>query len=294
MDVPRGRRRQIVLWTGTLIIWCVLSANAPWLLARFCKENPIVHVHKHTMEKEWVRNAVSARNVTDVRVLVMQTCGHGKYEPLLRTTRIANERWAAKHGYDYLSVTGVYEGGREWLSTFNKGFMIAEAMNTSKYDLVFYMDSDAMVTNDAWDVRALPEVRGVMLAAHPGSNFGPWDINAGIMLWDLRNPLAAAIIGEWTKRCSRALKDGGEGDPGTDDQALLHHTLRDHLLGVGFNGTDGTRAGRGAAAALGVVAVLPSRGSVQHYLRPVATDWTGDSVTGRLKDARKDLANIKF
>jgi len=98
----------------------------------------------------------------------MQTSGHGKYEALLRTTRIANERWAARHGYDYLSVTGVYEGGRdqEWLSTFNKGFMVAEAMHTSKYDLVFYMDSDAMVTNAAWDVRALPEVQSQPECSH--------------------------------------------------------------------------------------------------------------------------------
>ena len=56
MDVPLGRRRQIVLWTGTLIICCVLSANAPRLLSSFCKEPPIVHVHKHTMEREWVSN----------------------------------------------------------------------------------------------------------------------------------------------------------------------------------------------------------------------------------------------
>ena len=137
---------------------------------------------------------------------------------------------------------------------------------------------------------SLLQVRGVMLAAHPGSNFGPWDINAGVMLWDLRKPLTAPIIGEWTKRCSRALENGGG-----DDQSLLHHTLRDHLLRVGFNGTDdGTSVGRRAAAALGVVAGLPSRGSVKHYIRPVATDWTGNSVARRVKDAQKDLANIKF
>ena len=65
------------------------------------------------IEREWVR--VARSDEASVRVLVMQTSGHGKYEALLNTTRIANERWAAKHGYDYLSVKGLYEGAAKWL-----------------------------------------------------------------------------------------------------------------------------------------------------------------------------------
>jgi len=162
-----GRQRQIVLVTGTAIC-CLLLANASMLLR--CSPEKIQVVR--TMEKvsshlsSWraavVRNSINlaflqewvlpagSRNATAVRVLVMQTCGPGKYEELLRATRLANERWAGQQGYDYLSVVGVYAGGLEKLSTFNKAFMVAEVLNMSRYDYVFYMDADAMVTDPLW------------------------------------------------------------------------------------------------------------------------------------------------
>ena len=293
MAIRSGTRRLVALAGGVVLLYVALFGAM--MLHRRCSQ-PVQVVHKHTVEREWVR-FVAPRHNASARVLVMQTSGHGKYEALLKTTRIANERWAAKHGYDYLSVTVVYHGGREWLSTFNKAFMVAEALNSSRYDLVFYMDADALVRTLDWDVRSvIPEgSKPTLLFAHPGSNEGPWDINAGVMLWDLRHARSAAVVADWVDRCTRILDAAGEGQPWFDDQALLHHTLRDLLGQMGFAGVnDGSVEGRRAAGALGIVASLPNPGgAVVHLLRSSATDWSGDSVAGRVEAARKIVAGLK-
>ena len=273
-----GRQRQIVLVTGAVVCCLALLANVNSVL-RSSREKPAIQVvvphpakvvvphtenktmtmakggaprSEHTtitMEKEWVRHGAVSRNTTAARVLVMQTCGPGKYEELLKATRLANERWAGQQGYDYLSVVGNYaarhfqHGGREALSRFNKAWMVAEIMNMSSYDYVFYMDADAMVTDPLWDVRTLPSsLQGMMFQAHAGGGGPPWNINDGVMLWDLRHPHAADVVFDWVARSVEAIKAAGKEEPYFSDQALLKHALRDklHSLGLPKNKTQET------------------------------------------------------
>ncbi|KAJ1477080.1 hypothetical protein T484DRAFT_1964133 [Baffinella frigidus] len=301
-----GRQRQIVLVTGT-VICCMLLASAS-VCMNLWRNKPAIGHTAMTMKKEWVKHVAVSRNATSARVLVMQTCGEGKYEQLLRVTRLANERWAGQQGYDYLSVVGNYaalhfqHGGREWLSTFNKAWMVAEIVNMSRpsYDYVFYMDGDAMVTDPLWDVRTLPSsLAGVMFAAHSGGSDEPWNINAGVMLWDLRHE----VVTDWVARCAAVIEAAMEGNPPWDDQALLQYALRDklHALGLPKNnktqpGINGLQAGRKA----GIVAVLPNHWPshagqiVHHIMRPPGDAWSGNSVATRIAQASRDFEAIQW
>jgi hypothetical protein len=111
------------------------------------------------MNMEWVKH-VKMTNHHGPRVIVAQTCGMGKYEELLKETRLVNEKYARAHGYDYLAVIGLYSGTTEWHSTFNKAFVLESVLRAeTHYDLLFYLDADAMVINPASRCRVqLPSI----------------------------------------------------------------------------------------------------------------------------------------
>lgn len=230
--------------------------------------------------------AATALVTSRVRVLVMQTCGHGKYEKILKITRSANKRWAALREFDYMSVIGVYEGGQEWLSTYNKALIVARELNASSYDLVFYMDTDAVVSNPSYDVRAM--MHGALIAAGRGGNNGPWDINIGVALWNLRHPRAAAIVDEWVIGCKTMIESTLKGHMYGDDQSVLHAVLRRELKFQGIDTVNYT------AAARKLITDLPHAPHLHHILRPRSDDWTGNSVVDRSKVAQRLNSSMKW
>jgi len=132
------------------------------------KEVPIVtssdwQIAQPRLVVEWVKPA-SNYSHPHSRVVVAQTCGHGAYRPLLAETRRVNERFAS--------------GPCMWPSTFNKAFILrAVLMDETKYEILFYMDADAMVINPSFPILAsFPldyggrRTQNFLLAAHGSSD----------------------------------------------------------------------------------------------------------------------------
>lgn len=175
---------------------------------------------------DWVKVATIARNASSERVLVVQTAGFTKYRALLDATRPTNEAYALRNGYDYLSASGIFFGTKESHSTFNKAFLLELALERHEYDVLLSLDADAMVVDPLFAPAALLPHHGpnvTLLAASRGASNEPhtWDVNAGVLVWNLRHPRAQDVSEAWAAECRKAVMQGEN-----DDQALLHKVLR--------------------------------------------------------------------
>lgn len=224
------------------------------------------------------------------RVIVAQTCGHGKYSLLLRETRKVNEQFAMSQGFDYMSVVGLYYGSTEWHSTFNKAFILKAILDETAYDILFYLDADAMVINPSFPLLAsFPlayngrQAETFLLAAHGSSPRHPCNFNAGVLVWNLSHPLVHNVSSIWVDRSLRSMQNRG-----LDDQSLLWDILRQLL----------THKEQWS--------ILPelenhdrrkniATKNIAHILRPTGPgDWSGDTVLARVKSARLLASSIKW
>jgi hypothetical protein len=225
---------------------------------------------------DWVKVAAVARNVSSERVLVVQTAGFSKYRALLDATRPTNEAYALRNGYDYLSASGIFFGTKESHSTFNKAFLLELALARNEHDVLLSLDADAMVVDPLFAPAVLLPNHGpnaTLLAASRGGTDEPhtWDVNAGVLVWNLRHPRAQEVSAAWAAECRDAVMRGGN-----DDQMMLHRVLqtigpedRKSLLNV-FIGHDAIRINYDGV-------------HVKHFIRPDPLDWTGDSVPARVE-----------
>ena len=220
---------------------------------------------------DWVKVAEIARNVSSERVLVVQTAGFSKYSALLDATRPANEAYALRNGYDDLAASGIFFGTKESHATFNKAFLLELALARQEHDVLLSLDADAMVVDPLFAPAALLP-NATLLAASRGASNEPhtWDVNAGVLVWNLRHPRAKEVSAAWAAECRDAVMQGGN-----DDQFLLHKVLeelgpeaRSSLLNV-FVGNDAARINYDGV-------------HVKHVIRPDGLDWTGDSVSARV------------
>jgi len=204
-------------------------------------------------------------------LLVVQTSGWGRYQALLNATMPANKAWALGRGHDFMALSGTAMGGPEWHSTYNKVHLMRELARGGEYGRVLYMDADAVVTSEGWDLGP----PGCMLSAQWGPGKGPWDVNAGVMLWDLRSKYAADVIEKWHAQVERTI--GREGD----DQWWLQQLLKRELGGRNYT----------AARDMGMV-VLETGGNLMHALRDNHLDWSGMDVPSRIARVREHMAAV--
>ena len=118
------------------------------------------------------------------------------------------------------------------------------------------------------------------MMAPPAQSHAPsWEINAGITLWNMRNPYADEIVQRWFEESKENIGWGG------DDQAELHKVLRSLLEpNFGVDSEEPPPVSRDTPNSL--TSILPLAGHIIHKLRAsvgaAATDWTGDSVQERM------------
>jgi len=237
---------------------------------------------------EWVKPASNSSHPHS-RVVVAQTCGHGAYLPLLAETRRVNERYALGQGFAYLIVTGLYHGNTEWHSTFNKAFILrAVLMDETQYEILFYMDADAMVINPSFpllgsfplDYRGR-QIQEFLLAAHGSSPRHPLNFNAGVLVWNLRHPLVYNASSLWVKESVGSMRSRGH-----DDQSLLWGILRRMLS----NEQQWT-----ILPELQNYDPITRRKNIAHILRSTgAGDWSGKTVAARVKSAKQIASEIEW
>jgi len=207
---------------------------------------------------------------------VVQTTGYSKYRALLDVTRPTNESYALRNGYNYLCDTSIFFGTKESHSTFNKAFLLELVLVRNEYDVLLSLDADAIVVDPLFVTAALVPNLGpnaTLLADSCGGTDEPhtWDINTGVLVWNLRHPRAQEVSVAWSTECRDAVMRGKN-----DDQSMLHRVLqtigpedRRSFLNV-FIGHDTQHINYDSV-------------HVKHVIRPDAEDWTGDTVPSRVR-----------
>jgi hypothetical protein len=100
-------------------------------------------------------------------------------------------------------ATGIFFGTKESHSTFNKAFLLELVLARNEYDELRSLDADAIVVDPLFAPAALVPNLGpnaTLLAASRGGTDEPhtWDINAGVLVWNLRHPRAQEVSAAWS------------------------------------------------------------------------------------------------
>ncbi len=163
---------------------------------------------------------------------------NNSYADIIKISSKVNKAYASKYNHDYLLARGVfikvigtnnpnYSKGRVAAgSTSNKVGILEYAFQhpTKKWDYVLILDSDAMMYDFERDIALIYNMTDEALIAHRvprEANSKTFNINAGVVLWNLRHEQTKRIVSDWDKEIYRVFTTRvGE------DQAALHSVLR--------------------------------------------------------------------
>jgi hypothetical protein len=111
--------------------------------------------------------------------------------------------------------------------------MLRELLERGRTGWVVYMDADAYIVNQQFDLRSYLERKSSLAAVlTPGTSCGWWDVNAGVFAINLDCESARALIVRWNEmlnsvpdECFQLDAGWGEGFP--EDQNMLHSLLQE-------------------------------------------------------------------
>lgn len=171
------------------------------------------------------------RRASDLAVTMLQSCDLTRYLPLLACGRAANERYAVANGFSYSTFVGIKRGYFPWHACFNRLFMLKELAVAGYRGWVFYLDADAFVYGQSFDLRTyLVSHRDKSFIAAEGGPTGlPWDINDGVFLLNLGHPDGLKLANLWHRNFmatpEAALREAREWEDVPSDQPRLHKIL---------------------------------------------------------------------
>lgn len=174
----------------------------------------------------------------DLQVAVLQTCDAKRYFPLLSAGRLANEHYAIKNGFSYSAFVGIKRGYFPWHAAFNRIFMLKELADTGYRGWAFYIDADAYVRDQSFDLQQYLKTHQdkYLIAATGGVTQERWELNDGVFLINLGHPDALRLVDLWhwhfMTTPDEALRVAREWDDVPHDQTRLHDILRanPHLI----------------------------------------------------------------
>jgi hypothetical protein len=167
------------------------------------------------------------------KLLIAQFSGFGGYTTLLNVTSLVNRAYARIYRHDYVILRGITflennvseaKSPPESRATYNKISILLKALESCMYDKLLLLDSDAMIVDFSRKISDMIPT-DTMLVAHKVDPLFPdntWNINAGVMLWNLRHPKTHNFAIAWSERCMRLRVNPGLRD---DDQLPLQYLL---------------------------------------------------------------------
>ena len=229
-------------------------------------------------------NAAGTRRTRSKRLLIGLFSGYDKYAEMLELTAPINKAYARRWKQDVVVLQGTAyvlpidknctpPGQRV---TLNKIALLHAALERKdEYDQLLILDSDAMMYKFDFDVTSLLPDQFMVVAkrVYKTDSINTWNINAGVMLWNLHHELTERVVQAWESRCEKMIGL----DPFMADQRPLHQVLQKkkdvqpHIRGV-----------RGAFAyGHGTV--------VKHFIRrPQHRDWDDHSI---VEDREERIVN---
>jgi hypothetical protein len=162
--------------------------------------------------REWYRYADLNPNEPATRakkrLLIAQYSSYGKYARLLELTSPVNKAYAKKWNHDLfilqgttltLPEDGVCEPPPE-RARYDKIEILKLALSKNEsYDQLLLLDADAIMFDLDLDITTLVADQDLLAAHAVSSKSGPrtWNINNGVVLWNLGHHLVHSVADEW-------------------------------------------------------------------------------------------------
>ena len=160
---------------------------------------------------------------------------NNSYAEIIAITSKINKAYAHKYNHDYLLARGIFievedhpdfaKGKVAAGSTSNKVGILEYALQhpDKDWDYVLVIDADAMVCDFERDIGLIYNMTHESLIAHrvlKATGEKSFDINAGVILWNLKHPQTQQIVKQWDGMIHEVFrKRVGE------DQEALHKVL---------------------------------------------------------------------
>jgi hypothetical protein len=169
-----------------------------------------------------------------MRPLLFQTTDPYEHLAMLVETSRTTREFCRRHGLAYESYVGLKRGYWNWHATYNRIAMFNELLDRGFRGWAIYVDPNAYIAEMDFDIlgylEGKSEFAAVMTPSRAAPNF--WDIDAGVLLFNLLRPTARFMIQEWLRRLETIpdaiLMQAQTPIPGANGQALLQRLLAEH------------------------------------------------------------------
>lgn len=164
-------------------------------------------------------------------ITFIQTADSFRYAEMVEVTSRSVRAYAERRGYAYEMYLGLKYGKHPWHAAFNRVFMLEDMLRRGVNGWVCYMDADAWIEDQAFDLDVYLEQHKERAAIFTTSLATDkwWDVNSGVFFVNLSNEIGVRFAREWHDRCLDAwpriadVTDFPAGGP--DDQSILHEIL---------------------------------------------------------------------
>jgi len=164
-------------------------------------------------------------------ITFIQTADAFRYADMAEITSKSVRAYAERRGYAYELFLGLKYGKHPWHAAFNRVFMLEDMIRRGVTGWVCYMDADAWIEDQAFDLDTYLEQHNDQSAIFASSlaTDNWWDVNSGALFVNLSNEIGVRFAQEWHDRCLEAwpriadVADFPFGGP--DDQSILHEIL---------------------------------------------------------------------
>ncbi|MDP3416854.1 hypothetical protein [Falsiroseomonas sp.] len=165
-------------------------------------------------------------------IILFQTADQDRYFPMLMATLPANRAFCLRHGIRMEVFIGVRRGFHPWQATYNRLDFLADRLAEGYRGWVMHLDADAFIADPRFDLAGyLASQSGKAMIHPPGSGQAPWDINAGVFLWDLGREAAREAARRWIAAYAaipdEALRAAALWNQIENDQSMLQRLLRE-------------------------------------------------------------------
>ncbi len=169
-----------------------------------------------------------------MNVTFFQTADTERYRDLLLATSRTVGRYVQTRGYAQETFLGVKRGYWPWQASFNRIYIFEELVRRGWTDWAVYMDADAFIADLGFDLDAylsgMADRAAVM--AHSNATPHPWDVNSGVLMFNLRHPLGRRLVESWKAAFEAHLPDAAlwalkEWSNPNDQQMLQEIILAD-------------------------------------------------------------------
>jgi ElaB/YqjD/DUF883 family membrane-anchored ribosome-binding protein len=165
-------------------------------------------------------------------VILYQTADADRFFPMISATMQPNRAFCLRRGVTMEVFIGIRRGVHPWQATYNRLGLLGDLLARDFDGWLIYLDADAFVTNPRFDIHGyLKPHAGTAMIHPPGGGKGPWDVNAGVFLWNFAHPATREVARRWIAAfmqvTDQQLRNAADPQFLLSDQTMLHKVLRD-------------------------------------------------------------------